>query len=113
MKPFLLRYYNLYKPNCFNHHIRYTSTLSGLQRQVLSLYRKLLRTSNQKDPYSFTESLKNPDSMTFTVKVKFREKAMSLNKRDVNRIEYSIRQGEKYIKILQMNGIRGMKSTSV
>lgn len=98
-----------------NYHsqIRFSSQLSGLQKQVLSLYRKLLRTSNQKDhPQPFLESIKNVDSITFTVKTKFREKAMALNKRDVTRIEYNIRQGEKYVKTLQMNGVKGMKSTS-
>jgi hypothetical protein len=56
--------------------------------------------------------MKNINSITYTVIAKFREKAMALNKRDVARIEHSIRQGEKYIKILKMNGVKGMKSTS-
>lgn len=98
--------------------VRHSSTsttphqLSGLQKQVLALYRKLLRASNQKDPEPLIYSLKDSDSVTFAVKTKFREKAMQLNKRDVVRIEYNIRQGEKYVKTLQMNGVRGMKSTT-
>jgi len=90
--------------------IRSASNLSGLQRQVLGLYRKLLRTSSQKDNQPFLVSFSDPDSTTFAIKNKFRDTAGKLSKRDVDRVEYNIRQGEKYVKILQMNNVKSMKS---
>eukprot|EP00979_Chaetoceros_neogracilis_P010978 scaffold2630_cov195-Chaetoceros_neogracile.AAC.10 len=93
-----------------NHTIRNASVLSGMQKEVLSLYRKLLRAARLKDPESMIASLSNPDSTTFSIKTMFREKAMKLTRRDVNKIEYNIRQGEKYIKTLEMDGVKAMKS---
>jgi len=87
-----------------------TSKRSGLQKQVLGLYRKLLRTSHSKRQSSqtFPESLADPASTVFAVKKKFRGKADSVSRRDVDRIEYYIRQGEKYVKTLDMYGVKGM-----
>ncbi len=98
--------------------LRYNSSTptrkkSGLQKQVLGLYRNLLRTSHAKRPsaqQTFPESLADPSSTVFAVKHKFRNKADSVSRRDVDRIEYYIRQGEKYIKTLDMNGVTGMRS---
>ena len=90
-----------------------TPKKSGLQKQVLGLYRNLLRTSHAKRPsaqQTFPESLADPSSTVFAVKHKFRTKADSVSRRDVDRIEYYIRQGEKYIKTLDMNGVTGMRS---
>lgn len=84
---------------------------SGLQKQVISLYRKLLRTAGRKDGGNFVTSLLDSKSATYSVKDKFRRKAMNLNKRDVDRIEYNIRQGEKYVKILQMQGVKTLRSS--
>eukprot|EP00558_Chaetoceros_sp_UNC1202_P013777 CAMPEP_0197236868 /NCGR_PEP_ID=MMETSP1429-20130617/3853_1 /TAXON_ID=49237 /ORGANISM="Chaetoceros sp., Strain UNC1202" /LENGTH=164 /DNA_ID=CAMNT_0042695749 /DNA_START=30 /DNA_END=524 /DNA_ORIENTATION=+ len=84
--------------------------LSGLQKQVLALYRNLLRTSQQKDEQrSFLQLLEDKTSTTFSIKNKFRTKASSMSKRDLDRIEYNIRQGEKYIKMLQMSGVTSIK----
>lgn len=88
--------------------------LSGLQKQVLGLYRKLLRTSHSKQQQSsrtpFPESLVDPKSTVFAIKSKFREKASSVSRRDVDRIEYYIRQGEKYVKTLDMYGVKSMRT---
>lgn len=40
---------------------------------------------------------------------KFREKASSISKRDIERIEHNIRFGEKYVKQLNMKGVVGVK----
>lgn len=87
-----------------------SSMMSGLQKEVLALYRKLLRASKQKDSEAFMASLSNSGSTTFATKTKFRETATKLTKRDIPRIEYNIRQGEKYVKTLQMDGMTAMKS---
>mmetsp|Transcript_16719 Transcript_16719/g.25053 ORF Transcript_16719/g.25053 Transcript_16719/m.25053 type:complete len:109 (-) Transcript_16719:369-695(-) len=100
----------LARPSYRTETIRQASNLSGLQKQVLSLYRKLLRTSNQKDSEAFVTSLSNSDSTTFAIKNQFRDNAIKLSKRDVPRIEYNIRRGEKYVKTLQMDGTTAMKS---
>ena len=100
-----------------------TKQLSGLQKQVLGLYRTLLRTSHNvskrgddntitntnTNTNTFRESIFDETSTVYAVKNKFRKKATSLNKRDVDRIEYNIRQGEKYVKTLEMNGVKGMR----
>ena len=92
---------------------------SGLQKQVLGLYRTLLRTSHNvskrgddntiTNTNTFRESIFDETSTVYAVKNKFRKKATSLNKRDLDRIEYNIRQGEKYVKTLEMNGVKGMR----
>ena len=99
---------------------------SGLQKQVLGLYRTLLRTSHNvskrgddntitntnntnTNTNTFRESIFDKTSTVYAVKNKFRKKATSLNKRDLDRIEYNIRQGEKYVKTLEMNGVKGMR----
>ena len=58
---------------------------------------------------TFRESIFDETSTVYAVKNKFRKKATSLNKQDVDRIEYNIRQGEKYVKTLEMNGVKGMR----
>lgn len=84
---------------------------SGLQKQVFGLYRKLLRTANLKDGEKLISSLYNEKSTVYAVKTKFRASSEKLNRRDVDRIEYSIRQGEKYVKTLQMKGVTSMRSS--
>lgn len=99
-----------------------TTKRSGLQKQVFALYRKLLRTSNAKDNDTATPQLQvqdkqpsilkylsDPESTTFATQKQFRNKASQLKRRDVDRIEYNIRQGEKYLNLLQMSGVTSIR----
>eukprot|EP01083_Nonionella_stella_P253992 873433_1 len=112
-----------------------TTKRSGLQKQVFALYRKLLRTSNAKDndtaaaattsaslqgkgknqqqqQPSILKYLSDPESTTFATQKQFRNKASQLKRRDVDRIEYNIRQGEKYLNLLQMSGVTSIRRSS-
>uniref|UniRef100_A0A7S3VG71 Uncharacterized protein n=1 Tax=Chaetoceros debilis TaxID=122233 RepID=A0A7S3VG71_9STRA len=101
-----------------------TTKRSGLQKQVFALYRKLLRTSNAKDndiattplqvqdQPSILKYLSDPESTTFATQKQFRNKASQLKRRDVDRIEYNIRQGEKYLTLLQMSGVTSIRRSS-
>ena len=101
-----------------------TTKRSGLQKQVFALYRKLLRTSNAKDNDTATTPLQvqdqpsilkylsDPESTTFATQKQFRNKASQLKRRDVDRIEYNIRQGEKYLTLLQMSGVTSIRRSS-
>ena len=97
---------------------------SGLQLQVLALYRSLLRTTLGKDRLvqgadvtvlgandvnSFVRLLQDSTSTTYNVSTKFRKEAESMSKREIDLIEYGIRRGEKYIKLLNMGSVRGFK----
>lgn len=90
---------------------------SGLQKQVISLYRQLLRTCRAKDSATqndinpFMHSLKDSSTSTFAIRKKFRNQAMEVRKRDIDRIEHHIRQGEKYMKMLKMGGVMGISSS--
>lgn len=91
--------------------------LSGLQKEVLSLYRKILRQAVQKDRLkhvskpipSFTSLIQGKDdnhsSIHFAAK-EFRKQAQSVKRSDFKRIEYMIRKGEKQLKLLQMTGVK-------
>ena len=81
---------------------------SGLQKQVIELYRKLLRTSYGKDAsIPFVICLTDESTSTFAVRQKFRRQSEEISKRDHARIEHHIRQGEKYIKIMNMGSVKG------
>mmetsp|Transcript_8 Transcript_8/g.13 ORF Transcript_8/g.13 Transcript_8/m.13 type:complete len:94 (-) Transcript_8:8-289(-) len=71
------------------------SQLSGLQRDVLSLYRSLLRTSNMKGSLPYTRA-------------KFRQEAKSIKRSDFKMIEHKLRWGHKQLKIMNMEGTRVM-----
>ena len=116
------------------HLLATTTKRSGLQKQVFALYRKLLRTSNAKDndtaaastsaaslqgrkdqdqqQPSILKYLSDPKSTTFATQKQFRNKASQLKRRDVDRIEYNIRQGEKYLNLLQMSGVTSVRRSS-
>jgi hypothetical protein len=93
--------------------ITMNSNKSGLQKQVLSLYRKLLRNAYAKDCKneinSIAKAFSDVNSSTFALREKFRKKATSVSKRDIERIEHNIRVGEKYVKQLNMKGVVGFK----
>ena len=112
--------------------VRAKSVHSGLQKEVISLYRRLLRTCRVKDletqagtgsssdtsrmnknniTIPFLESLNHSSTSIFAMRQKFRKQCMEMSKRDHARIEHGIRQGEKYIKMMKMSGVRGISSS--
>lgn len=107
----------------FSTHIEVSQKIvkpkSGLQKQVISLYRRLLRVSHDKDratakyeDSAFIQALHDSSSSSFAMKEKFRNQSGKLTKRDHARIEHHIRQGEKYIKMLRMGGVKGIGVSS-
>jgi succinate dehydrogenase assembly factor 1 len=71
---------------------------SGLQLQVLSLYRSILREAMGKDGGAKLQS--------YTVaREQFREHSNSVKRMDFQQIEYLIRKGHKKLKLLQMPGV--------
>ncbi|KAK8180199.1 hypothetical protein HDK77DRAFT_383943 [Phyllosticta capitalensis] len=65
--------------------------LSGLQRDVLSLYRQCLRAARKKPEASCRQEF---------------EKNMSIGKRDFGAIEYVLRKGHRQLEIYEDPGIR-------
>ena len=95
------------------------SSLSGLQRDVLKLYRTLLRTAKNKAGVThspleklgkltvFVGTSHAPHKLTrmlLTVQRKFREEAHSVHRHDWQIIEHMIRQGYKQKKVMEMPG---------
>ena len=104
---------------------------SGIQKQVFQLYRSLLRAAVTVDKKrllredvsshpktdtshnsnlsssSFVHLLNTKGSTTSSVQHRFRNKAENVTRREIDRIEYGIRQGEKYVTLLQMEGVSG------
>ena len=113
--------------------------LSGLQRDVLSLYRMLLRSACRKDrpegsvtatststptrspsPLPLPPPSPSPgladlmaDSSTSTAHARseFRREAADVARRDFRKIEYLIRKGKKHVKLLDMPGVQSTFST--
>ena len=103
------------------------SRLSGLQRDVLALYRSILRESIRKDrrasslPSSAapggTESHRPrvgqifapvgniPGTTTAYARDQFRREASSVKRSDFKTIEYKIRKGRKQLQLLKMPGV--------
>ncbi len=75
--------------------------LSGLQKDVLSLYRTLLRSVNKKPDPQVRLHLRE------VVKQSFREEAQSVNRNDFRTIEHMLRHGHKQKKLLDMPGFTG------
>lgn len=92
--------------------------LSGLQKDVLSLYRTILREAVKKDRgaaekeglgyRSLTLLLNAQDGGTTTsyAREEFRRQAGAVKRSDFKGIEYRIRKGHKQVKLLQMPGVK-------
>mmetsp|Transcript_11391 Transcript_11391/g.18537 ORF Transcript_11391/g.18537 Transcript_11391/m.18537 type:complete len:84 (+) Transcript_11391:54-305(+) len=72
---------------------------SGLQMDVLRLYRMLIRAAKAKDPV-------HPHYFVSYVRQEFRKSAAGVKRTDIKRIEFLIRQGIKQKKIIEMPGFR-------
>lgn len=104
--------------------------LSGLQKDVLSLYRSLLRVAVQKDRASSATASSSPDqhipfttllaettkngrtrtTTTSHARADFRRQCAEVKRSDFRTIEYLIRKGRKHVKLLQMPGVKGTSS---
>ena len=101
--------------------------LSGVQKDVLGLYRAVLRQAASKDREMLNNSTTGSSSNSFhallTNKVaaneqgstttsyaasEFRRQASSVKRSDFKRIEYMIRKGQKQIKLMQMPGVQSI-----
>jgi len=70
--------------------------LSGLQLDVLKLYRSLLKSARNKDPH-----------LQKVVREEFRRKAGLVDGRDFKAIEHHLRWGYKQKKLMDMPGFTG------
>jgi succinate dehydrogenase assembly factor 1 len=78
--------------------------LSGLQKDVLKLYRELLRTARKKDPTFL---------LAATVSIEFRKRSSTVTRKEVNRIEHMIRAGHKQHKLMQMQGFTTIQNPAI
>ena len=78
---------------------------SGLQLDVLSLFRRLLRVAGTRDPSGI-------NGLREVVKVQFREKALNISRSDFKQIEHWLRYGHKQIKLLERTGFSKIATTS-
>jgi len=97
--------------------------LSGLQKDVLSLYRTVLREAVKKDREAVEEgaarlpmtALLNPDTSggttTSYAREEFRRQAGAVKRSDFKGIEYRIRKGQKQVKLLKMPGVKVVSGT--
>mmetsp|Transcript_37875 Transcript_37875/g.44121 ORF Transcript_37875/g.44121 Transcript_37875/m.44121 type:complete len:113 (-) Transcript_37875:473-811(-) len=102
------------------------SRLSGLQLDVLSLYRTVLRGAAKKDKNALLQKqggftndkhvrepkttmsalLMDKSSSVSYAQSEFRNQASSIRRSDFKLIEYSLRKGHKQIKLLSMPGVK-------
>jgi len=86
--------------------------LSGLQKEVLSLYRSILREAVKKDRQqldnasSFCHLLIDKNATSHYARDEFKRQVQTVPRSDFKTIEYKIRKGKKYVKMLQMPGVR-------
>ena len=108
---------------------------SGLQKEVVALYRRVLREVIKKDRSSTAVSyasrsicesnpgtapdtpliidlLKDPECMTARARQEFRKQASQVSRKDFRTIEHKIRHGYKQIKLLQMPGVKKFSITT-
>ncbi|KAJ5443876.1 uncharacterized protein N7458_007748 [Penicillium daleae] len=75
--------------------------LSGLQREVLSLYRQCLREVRKK-PIDAQSNFKNYARAEF-------QKHRSVNKKDFSAVEYLLRKGHRQLEMYASPGIRNIR----
>ena len=100
-----------------------SKSLSGLQREVLALYRALLREAIKKDAKQLQQHAvpkssiikmemfsRGSDATTAstvsTVRDEFRRQCYNVDRKDYKRIEHQLRQGYKQVKLLQMPDVK-------
>lgn len=97
------------------------SVKSGIQKEIVALYRTLLREAIKKDRAAgsentvktkFIQLVSSKDSIVAHAQSEFRKQATQVNRKDFRTIEYRIRHGYKQIKLLQMPGVKTFKSVT-
>ena len=100
-----------------------SKNLSGLQREVLALYRALLREAIKKDAKQLQQHVGSNSSIVememfrrgsdatttptvSTVRDEFRRQCYNVDRKDYKRIEHQLRQGYKQVKLLQMPDVK-------
>ncbi|CAB9527756.1 expressed unknown protein [Seminavis robusta] len=97
-----------------------TKRLSGLQKDVLSLYRSILREAVKKDRQVLALTHGNLCSLLFSpqrtttgyARTEFRHQCQQVKRSEFKKIEYLIRKGEKQLKILKMPGTKVVMGAS-
>ena len=94
-----------------------SARLSGMQKEVLALYRTFLREAFKKDgltdPISpFPSLLVREGTTTNYARHEFRKQAHQVTRSDFKTIEYKMRKGQKHLKMLQMPGVKVVSGTS-
>ncbi|KAL7546802.1 hypothetical protein ACHAWF_010138 [Thalassiosira exigua] len=84
--------------------------LSGLQKDVLALYRSILREAIRKDRTAAphrrpVHQLLSSSSSASFARDRFRQEASSVRRSDFKTIEYKIRKGKKQLQLLKMPGV--------
>ena len=97
--------------------------LSGLQLEVLALYRTLLREASKKDAAGIASSSSSSSGKSFVDRIhadgtslsyakrEFRKQASEVKRSDFKTIEYKMRKAQKQIKVLQMPGVKVVGGT--
>eukprot|EP00956_Cyclotella_meneghiniana_P013008 scaffold18584_cov79-Cyclotella_meneghiniana.AAC.11 len=92
------------------------SRFSGLQKEVLQLYRQLLREALAKDrksqPKQTMNDLFSTQSTTSYVRDEFRKQSASVRRSDFKTIEYKIRKGRKQLQLIKMPGVNLVGGTN-
>lgn len=95
--------------------------VSGLQKEVLSLYRRTLREAMKKDrnavnpiktQSSLVKLLSAKETTVAYAKEEFRRQAKSVLRSNFKTVEHKIRQGEKQIRLLRMPGVKVVSGTA-
>lgn len=115
-----------------------SSAKSGIQKEVFTLYRNILREAVKKDRSAavaahngstssnsgasipgtasdarpIVDLLNDKNCMTSHARHEFRKQASQVSRKDFRTIEYKIRHGYKQIKLLQMPGVKKFNSTT-
>lgn len=96
------------------------SRLSGLQKEVLHLYRQILREAIKKDrtfnslqeqPQKSIMELISSKSSTSYARDEFRKQSDLVRRSDFKTIEYKIRKGRKQLQLLKMPGVNVVSGT--
>jgi hypothetical protein len=96
-----------------------TPRLSGVQKEIFSLYRTILREAAKKDrtatshgeaavPFSSLLDLWKDDQKTTSsyARAEFRRQSNQVKRSDFKTIEYKIRHGQKQLAMLKMPGVK-------
>lgn len=107
--------------------------LSGIQQDVISLYRRVLREAMKKDQREGADSATSKPSpflsllgkakayvadtatlsstTTAFASAEFRRQAATAKRSEFKKVEYMIRKGDKQIKLLRMPGVKVLSRT--